>query len=229
MKKIIWIIIALLTISLTSCITIEEHYTVKRNGSGHMEYIIDMSEMASMLEMFSEGQGESEGEDGNPLDGLTEGFGGADIGDLSDKLKGMEGISNVTQIKGESELYMGVSFDFKSIDALNGAVASLSSGGVSTPIVFDGKKFSRKQTLGDEFKLDEMLGDSEEVDINQMNMFFSQMKYKVSVSFQKPINAIYTTGDAKFTDKKHKTMEIETSFKDLFEAGEALNFSVITK
>ncbi len=228
MQKIIWIFTALIAVSLTSCITIEERYTIKKNGSGHMEYIIDMSEMASLLEMLPKDEDDEEAGD-NPLSGLSEGLGGADMGDIAAKLEGMEGISKVTQITGDNELYMGIGFDFKSVEALNNAVSSFNEGGGMTPITFDGKKFVREQELAGELNMEELLGDSEEVDAAQMNMFFTQMKYKVSVTFKKPINAIYTSGDAKFTDKKHKSMEVETSFKELFEGENPLNFSVITK
>ncbi|MCB0780956.1 MAG: hypothetical protein KDC03_15785, partial [Flavobacteriales bacterium] len=53
----------LLVITLSGCITIEEHYTFKKNGSGSMEYVIDMSVMKELMDSMEGAFGE-EGEDG---------------------------------------------------------------------------------------------------------------------------------------------------------------------
>ena len=38
-----------LLVAFTGCITIEENYTFKKDGSGTMEYVVDMSEIGDML------------------------------------------------------------------------------------------------------------------------------------------------------------------------------------
>lgn len=48
---------------LSGCLTIEEHYTFKKDGSGTMEYVMDMSEIGSMMDALgSSDQGEGGGD-----------------------------------------------------------------------------------------------------------------------------------------------------------------------
>src|SRR5690606_20840118 len=41
-----------LAVVLSGCLTIEEHYTFKKNGSGTMEYVVDMSELGELISAF---------------------------------------------------------------------------------------------------------------------------------------------------------------------------------
>jgi len=54
MKKLIIPIVIFTLVSLGSCITIVEKYSINKDGSGKMEYIVDMSEMYSLMQTLSE-------------------------------------------------------------------------------------------------------------------------------------------------------------------------------
>lgn len=97
---------------LTGCLTIEEHYTFKKDGSGSMEFVIDMSELKTMMEALDDGKG---GKGGPDLDG-----GSMEMKDELDGLKAVPGISKVKH--SNKDWVQKVSFRFKDIDALNGAL-----------------------------------------------------------------------------------------------------------
>jgi hypothetical protein len=75
-----------LLLVLTGCLTIEEQYTFKKDGSGTMTYIVDMSEMGEMMKglgKMSESLGEKDQE---PM---------MDMDDEAGELKTIPGISKV--------------------------------------------------------------------------------------------------------------------------------------
>ena len=75
---------------LTGCITIEEHYSFKKNGSGTMKYIIDMKEMGEMLEAFADELEENEGSSSESEDDLN--VGDIPMSELADSLRTVAGI-----------------------------------------------------------------------------------------------------------------------------------------
>ena len=54
-----------LLFALQGCITIEENYTFKSNGSGTMEYVVDMSSFGEMMESMGDMAGEESSELGD--------------------------------------------------------------------------------------------------------------------------------------------------------------------
>ena len=53
--------VALAALFFTGCITIEENYTFKKDGSGTMEYVLDMSEMGELIKSLEGAAGEKDG------------------------------------------------------------------------------------------------------------------------------------------------------------------------
>ncbi len=47
-KALSWALL-LFVLLMQGCLTIEENYTFKKDGSGTMEYVVDMSEMADLM------------------------------------------------------------------------------------------------------------------------------------------------------------------------------------
>ena len=116
----------------TGCITIEEHYTFKKNGSGTMEYVVDMSSTKGMMDALDTGgektkkkKKEKQQKNDSPM--VT----GSD--ERVKQLKQLEGIKRVKLKEEEDGYVQRISFAFKDLDALNRALNVLmaDSSGVS--------------------------------------------------------------------------------------------------
>ena len=86
-------IAAIIAFALSSCLTIEDHYTMKADGSGSMKTIIDMSEIKRLMQLSME---ESDSE--SPMDELN-------FQDLASALRSQGGVSNVS-VKENKEDYV---------------------------------------------------------------------------------------------------------------------------
>jgi len=225
MRYTFLILVSTLLLALPACITIEEIYTFKKNGSGSMTYVIDMREMAPLLKMAQEQQEMD-------FEGMLEG----DM--FSDRLVGISGISKVEAYESDEELLFGVSFKFDDLPALNAALNAINSDQnmmavAEEPHVFfkkEGNTFVRNHKTVDALNMDELLGSElGGEDKQQMDLFMSQMTFKVNMTFKKPVEAVYTAAKAEFIDKKNKQVEISTNFQDLIKDQTILNASIVTK
>lgn len=101
-----------LVLLLQGCITIEENYTFKKDGSGAMEYVVDMSELADLMN----------GLPGAKDKDKSEGMGKLDLIENLAKLKAISGISKVKVKKEKDGFIQRLSFRFTNVTALNGAL-----------------------------------------------------------------------------------------------------------
>ncbi len=204
MKKLSLLGIALSLVVLSGCITIFEKYTIHANGTGTMEYIIDMTEMYEMMASFSDSSEAME----SP--GINESLQEAIPG-----LNEIEGISNVAITGDGSEYIAGIKFDFKNADALNLAIGVLfnreDDAGIKY-VALKGKTFTRFNQTSKEFNKEELLG-SEELDEETMKMILESMKYNISVSFDKNVKKVTTKAPYTMEDKN---VLIETNFSEIF-------------
>ncbi len=99
---------------LQGCLTIEENYTFKKDGSGTMEYVVDMSEMAELLKDL-------------PGDKGKKGLGpdNADMDAQLSELKTLPGIKKVKLKKEKDGFIQRMSLQFADITALNAALNTL--------------------------------------------------------------------------------------------------------
>jgi hypothetical protein len=214
--------IAALTISLlflTGCITIIEKYTIHKDGSGSMEYIIDMSEMYEMMASFTDSTEENET---MALD--------QSLREALPALTNTNGISNVELTGDISHYIAGIKFDFKDSESLNLALAVILQGEESsaTPaqyIEIKGKNFTRFSLTSKEFNKEDLL-DSQEFDAETTKSILESMKYKISVSFDKKVKKVTTL--ATYT-KEDNTVEIEADFSDIFDNTDILKTTIKTK
>jgi len=220
MKNLRLTVVALLVLLLSSCITIFEKYTIHANGTGTMEYIIDMSEMYEMMASFSDSAGDPGG--ATEIDqSMREALPG---------LNNIDGISNISFTGDVSKYIAGIKFDFRDANALNQAMAVLFEGeesitGEEKYIEIKGKTFTRYSLTSKEFSKDQLLG-SEELDAETMKSVLESMKYKVSVSFDKKIKKVETLATQTLDEK---SVLIETNFSELFDNGDFLKTSIKTK
>jgi len=119
----------LLLIAFTGCITIEENYTFKKNGSGTMEYVVDMSQIGEMLKAF-EDMGDGKGKEDKDA-GLNQ----LDMKEQVSALKNVPGIKKV-KLNNKDKYVQRVSFAFADLNALNAALNVLMEDSTDTQHTF---------------------------------------------------------------------------------------------
>lgn len=129
MKKAInKFIILLLVLSCTACFDLQENLFLKKDGSGTFSFIIDLSQVKSMMSMFSDLEKAFDEPEKNPETKKNDkkNISGNKLSDSFEKtrrrLLNSKGISNVKIIDDSSKYNFGISFDFKTITALNQAL-----------------------------------------------------------------------------------------------------------
>jgi hypothetical protein len=214
--------LALLPLLMASCLTIEESYLFKRNGSGSMTYTLDMSEMASLLKMSQESE---DAED--------------PTGDMgfeaeADRLSGISGISGVKANSDKDNYIFSVSFKFASLDALNAALTELilNDEEGSEPVheffrMENNAIVATHRMKGNPLTGSELMGDDEESE--QAAALMESMKYKKHFTFASSVQTVYSGSDASISGKKDRELHLESNFRQLMEDGEALNASIVLK
>lgn len=204
-------IVALLGIlAFTGCITIEENYAFKKNGSGTMEYVIDLSELGDMMKTLnSAGDGEPKS-DGD--------MGTMDMNDEVAALKGIPGIGKV-KLNTKKAWVQRLSFSFKNVTALNAALNVLmpDSTGVAYPFFkWEGSTLVRTNNrhayeigAGMAKGGDEAEGSEGGDDGLDMSTMLESMKYKYSFKFAKPLGA--TTAAPGVMVEAHGTKQVAVS------------------
>jgi len=197
-KNLFLAALAVGSLTLSGCLHILEDVTFKGNGSGTYKMTLDMSEIKGMMDMFKGMETDSLSGD-SPEDadaaGATEDNGmtemGQQLSSVAATLKGVEGLSNVTEINDTSAFSFGYSFDFANVAALNKAMKVINKekydSKVEEVFKFNGKNFERLATgdLGAEIK--KALAENEDAEaegsMDMMKTFFADMTYKQTYHF----------------------------------------------
>jgi hypothetical protein len=206
LKKPILVALVFAATTLSSCLHILEEATFRNNGSGSYKMTLDMSEMKGMMDMMK-GMGGDQGasqetdstnmsdggdftppaettaEEANPMGGLGEQLSG-----VASSLKGIPGLSNITEINDTSTFMFGYSFDFADVAALNRALKIIGKEKYDSKneetFKFNGKSFERLSTgdMGAEITKALAEGGDEESEeggqADMMKMFLADMSYK---------------------------------------------------
>jgi hypothetical protein len=218
-QKSLLILGTLVLAAWSGCITVEENYTFKPNGSGTMEYRLDMSELSGLMGMAGE-------EGGGTQDLMGD---DASFKELGDKLEGIQGISKI-KVNEDNENYIySLTFKFKNLNSLNAALNKIitdDSGGENhTFFKMEDGKIIRTHYMNENIPMDDLMGDDEDSEM-AMGMLES-MKYRVNMTFKKPVKAVYSAGEVMMTDGDKK-ITLESNFKDLTEGGvEKMNATVV--
>jgi hypothetical protein len=214
----------------TGCITIEEHYTFRKNGSGSMTYVVDMSELGGMMEAFSES--------GDAGSGMGD-MGSMDMSKEVEALKGIPGVSKV-KLDGKKKWVQRISFDFKDVDALNAALNQFmhdSSGVRHEFFRWEGNTLVRTNNrhaheLGAGLAKGQAAGEEEDADGEDealdMSMMLESMKYKYSFKFA---SDIVQADLAEGMNKKQKGRELvlDTDFAVIGADPQALDLRIVLK
>ena len=208
-------LLLLISLSLSSCITIIESYTFHNDGSGQMEYIVDMSEISSLMKM---GGGLDEQDD----------LMGQSKEEWGKKLAGIQGITNTSTVFDEDEYMFTVSFDFSSPDALNKALNDVLQIKSEEKIFhWNGSMISRKHQPDTQMELlNEMKGDEQ----SEMVMsLFQDMKYVCKYQFDKKVKVFYSSPAIGFDKSGKKEWVLETNMEQLVENPTALNVGIVLR
>lgn len=204
-------------ILLSGCITVYEKYTFNADGSGTMEYMIDMNEFFLTMQSFSEHQ---------PNESLRI---DQSFEDAALTLKKVAGISNI-QITGNSENFIfGIKFDFSNVAALNQAMSYILQKKTAQKefLSFKRKNITRHGVISDEFSKDRFFGEDEkELDAGMIKDVFGQIKYNIDMTFHRPVKSVNTKAD--FTIDKNK-LSLKTDFGRLMDDNTILETKVRLK
>ncbi len=218
-------------VSLTGCITIEEQYTFKKNGSGTMTYVVDMREMGEMMKSFN---------DGKKQDG-DEGLGQMSIGGHADALKSVPGISKV-KLDTKTDWVQKISFTFADVAALNRALNTLMPDSNNT-----GHQFFRwedgalvRNTNNYVYQLTNTMaseaaeggdegGDDAEADAGgfDMSSMLGMMKYKYSFKFQQPIGTTDASSAMTTENPGSKEVKLSTDWAAIAKDRKALDVRIV--
>ncbi len=115
-----FVIIAVLSISFTSCFDIKEEVTIHEDGSGSFIQTIDMGDNP-MMQMALNMQNDSEDEDGKQSDKAMNKM-DSTLEETKAKLANVKGISNIKTASSKEELKYTLMYEFEDVDALNRAM-----------------------------------------------------------------------------------------------------------
>ena len=219
MKKIVqqFVLILFSSIFLVSCITLEENYFLKKDGSGTFEFKVDMSQLMGMMKAF-EGMGQ---EQENPSEEL-------DFKKEVKKLEQMKGISNVKVMEDKEGGFFSMSFDFADFESLNKAHhEALDSTGEMQEIL--SKKgntvFFRQITPGELAKQ----GESSEEDSlsNALGAgMLSQFNYKVKFVLEQEAKTVTTQATNNFDVSNKKTFEMTGTVQEIIDQPGLMNMEI---
>jgi hypothetical protein len=212
-----------LLLVFTGCLTIEEQYTFKKDGSGAMTYIVDMSEMGEMMkgiEKMSESLGEKDSE---PM---------MDMDDEATALKGMAGISKV-KVNKKKNWVRSISFRFADINALNQALNALmpdSSNTAHTFFRWEGNTLVRTSNhfaseLGAGMNKSEE-GEAEGEEGMDMSVLLGTMKYKYAFKFADAIGATNAAEGMTKEEVSSKEVKLNTDWATIAKDDKVLDLRI---
>jgi hypothetical protein len=212
------LVLAIIALFAVGCITIEENYTFKKDGSGSMEYVVDLSAFADIMKSM-EGLSDEKSKD--------DGMGEMDMKEEAGKLKSIKGISKV-KIKEEKDGFVQrLSFRFADVESLNEALNVLlpdSTGARHGFFAWEGNTLVRTNNQHAE----EMGSDLEQdgTDTTDMSGFLKSMMYKYSFTFAEPISEVGIAQGVTREDPNPKAVKLSTDWSVIMEDPKALDLRI---
>lgn len=212
-----WTLLALLLV-LQGCLTIEENYSFKKDGSGSMEYVVDLSEMADLMKGLPGGKGKDDG------------IGKMDMFDDVERIKQVPGVKKVKLKKEKEGFIQRLSFQFKDLAALNGALNVLMPDSASGPCEFfkwEGNTLVRSNNRHNKDMSKGMGGETG--DTTDATGMLKMMKYKFDLRFADELADVRVAdGVAKEADGA-KRMRLSTDWSVIDKDSTALDLRITLK
>lgn len=117
MKRLYTPLLAVLLLSLSSCLELTEQVRLKDNGSGTFTFTLDMSAAKPWFDMLASFDDDEEDTGSEVQSDLNEA-----MEEAHERIKNMKGIHHITTIEANNGLLSGITFGFDNIDALNRAM-----------------------------------------------------------------------------------------------------------
>lgn len=143
--------------TLLGCFEVREEITIHKNRSGTYRLVIDLGEMAGMMQSAGESMGEALGGEGEPAedDAKKSAVGPAaemdeDMAEKLEVLGGVKGLSKVAAVNDGGQV--GFSFVFSDLAALNAALDKLAADeneqNGESPFSFSRRSITRGKAIG---------------------------------------------------------------------------------
>ncbi|MBL8001530.1 MAG: hypothetical protein JNL05_06170 [Flavobacteriales bacterium] len=207
---------------LSSCLTIEENYTFKKDGSGTMEYVIDLSAFADLMKSM---EGLSDGKSS------TDGMGEMDMKEESARLKAIKGISKVKVKEEKDGFVQRLSFRFADINALNEALNVLmpdSTGQQQGFFNWEGNTLVRHTNRFAE-ELGGDMASGEEGDSTDVSGILKTMQYKFSYTFAEDIGEVGIAEGVLREDPSARQVKLSTDWSVIMKDPQALDMRIAVK
>lgn len=220
----IWNVFAwlLLAFAVTSCLTVEEHYTFNQDGSGQMELAFDLKQLAMFVE---------EGPQRDSLFMMGEVF-----GEITPQLDEMDGITRIETFEDRENMRLGLRFDFRDVAALNAALNSvLILEGGDEHMFFTREKDQYQRvgpSAGQGITLIDAVAQSfmgEGGDPQEAETVLGMMKYKTLYRFPKRVKLVYAEAEADVTGDEHDRVELGSTFSELLKDRDELDAAFVLK
>ncbi len=221
MKRIRYILLMILPLLfLSSCLTVYEKYTLNRDGSGTMEYLIDMSELQSLMQAFSD----------STMEGMKSLEVDQSFREFIPGLRAIQGISNV-RLTGDAAHYIyGIKYDFTGQEALNKALATIldeKNESSARFVELKRKRFTRLPLTSSEFSSGGLFGGNDSTDNSMASRMLDAMDYNISVTFPKRVRKVKS--DADISREGDRTVTIRATFNQIIQNSDFLKTEIKTR
>jgi hypothetical protein len=220
LRKFRWMWLLPLVIAFTGCLTIEENYTFKKDGSGTMEYVVDASELFRLMkDMPGKEKTDNKKDDMGLKEKLAE-------------LRAIAGISKVKMKEEEEGAIQRVRFAFADVDALNRALGVLLTDSNRTDeqrarFSWEGGTLVRTNTSFAKDLGESLAGDPS--DTTGAQQILQSMHYKYSFKFAKEINDTQHAEGVTQENVGGKEVRLTTDFGVITKDPQALDLRISLK
>lgn len=219
-RSVLWRrgLVLLLPVLFVSCLTIEENYRFKKDGSGELEYVVDMSALGELLKSLEAlGDGKKEQSAEGPMDLKSD----------MDRLKKIPGISKV-KLNTKEKYVQKLSFRFKDLSALNAALNELMPDSTGVPHAFfrweGGTLVRTNNRHAVELGMDQ--SKDAEADSTDPTAFLQSMRYKYSFAFADPIRETGTAEGVNVERPDGMSMKLDTDWSVIMSDPGALDLRI---
>ncbi|MEO8734892.1 MAG: hypothetical protein ABI373_11225 [Flavobacteriales bacterium] len=211
-----------LVLLLCGCITIEENYTFKKNGSGTMEYVVDMSAMQDMMKSLDQASKDKTKDQDQDADSPT----AMGMEKKATQLEAIDGIKKVKLKKEQDGYIQRMSFSFTDLATLNKALNVLmpdSSGVEQTFFHWEGNTLVRTNNQHAEEMAADAGNDSDTTDLSGV---LQSMHYKYSFKFKQDVDSTKLADGMVKETPNARTLLLSTDWSVIMKDPKALDLRI---
>ncbi len=209
-----------LVMLVSGCITIEEHYTFRKNGGGTMEYVMDMSALGAMMDALDQGgkaRKKGKGEQEPMATGMEE---------HAKALRQLQGIKHVKLKLEKDGFVQRISFSFADLAALNSALNVLMPDSTGPPHAFfrwEGSTLVRTSNRYASALGKDMSGGADSTNLSGM---LQSMRYKFSFNFPRKVEQADVAQGFTRASPSPRKLELATDWSVIMKDTTALDLRI---